>query len=80
MEHSQFSPVYTEGEFTLWVNSPIYKTYVAGEGYYIRNINTGQNCGREVVLRKRFYLNGEKLQKPILDEDCYEVASEEKNK
>ncbi len=73
MKHQQFEPQITEGEFTLWVNSPIYKIYAAGAGY-IRNTKTQENCGKEVILRKHLYLNGQKLSEPIYDEDCYEIV------
>lgn len=72
----KFNKVSTEGEFSLWVNSPIYKTYAISEGY-IRNTKTGENCGKEVILRKHYYDGAKRLEEPICDEDCYEFIFEE---
>lgn len=72
---SNFKQISSEGEFSLWVNSPVYKTYVIAGGY-IRNTKTGENCGQEVKLRKHYDQNGIKLAEPICDEDCYEFVYE----
>ena len=63
--------VSTDGEFSLYAVSPIYKTYVISEGGYIRNTKTGENCGQKVELRERWY---EGATKPVPDEDCYEFV------
>jgi hypothetical protein len=76
---NDYQLVSTEGEFSLWVISPVYKTYKIETGY-IRNTKTGENCGKEVKLRKHFYNEAEKLSEPIYDEDCYEFVFEEANK
>lgn len=73
---SNFKQVSTDGEFSLWVNSPIYKNYAISEGY-IRNTKTGENCGKKVVLRKHYYDGATRLAEPIYDEDCYEFVLEE---
>ena len=74
---NEFKLISTDGEFTLWVSSPVYKTYVISEGGYIRNTKTGENCGREVFLRKHYYEGNKRLDEPIYDEDCYEFAADE---
>ena len=71
----EFKLVSTEGEFSLWVNSPVYKTYVITDGY-IRNTKTGENCGKEVFLRKHYYDGATRLDSPVYDEDCYEYVFE----
>lgn len=73
---SDFKKVSTEGEFSLWVSSPIYKTYACSEGYF-KNTQTGENCGKEVLLRKHYYDGAKRLEEPIYDEDCYEFILEE---
>lgn len=73
---SNFKQISTDGEFSLWVNSPIYKSYAISEGY-IRNTKTGENCGKKVVLRKHYYDGDARLTEPIYDEDCYEFVFEE---
>ena len=65
-----------EGDFSLWATAPVYKTLYIDKGY-IRNIKTGENCGKVVELRKHFYKDGKKLAEPIYDEDCYEFVFEE---
>ena len=74
---NNFKLISTEGEFSLWVNSPIYKTYAVSEGAYIRNTKTGENCGKEVILRKHYFIGTEQLPDPVYDEDCYEFVFEE---
>lgn len=73
---SKFNQISTDGEFSLWVNSPIYKSYVTSEGY-IRNTKTGENCGKKAILRKHYYDGATRLTEPIYDEDCYEFVFEE---
>lgn len=69
-----FKLISTEGEFSLYIAFPVYKTYKIDKGY-IRNTKTGKNCGKEVKLRKYFYdENGKHLDSPIYDEDCYEFV------
>lgn len=72
---SKFEKVSTEGEFSLWVTSPIYKTYAISHGY-IRNTKTGENCGKQVNLREHYYDGVNRLAEPICDEDCYEFVFE----
>lgn len=67
----------THGNFVLWAVDPIYKTYVAGNGRYVRNTNTGMDCGDRVDLYKRYYKDGRFLTEPEYDEDCYEVVTRE---
>ncbi len=74
---SDFIQVSTEGEFSLWVSSPVYKIYEIRDGY-IRNTKTGKNCGKEVKLRKHYYQNGKKLAEPIYDEECYEFVFDQR--
>ena len=74
---NNFKQVSTEGEFSLWVTSPIYQTYAISDGGYIRNTKTGENCGKKVILRKHYYDGEKRLAEPIYDEDCYEFVFEE---
>ena len=69
--------VSSEGDFTLYVRAHRYKTYKIEKGY-IKNTKTGENCGKEVTLYKRYYdNNGTRLKDPIYDEDCYEFVLEQ---
>ena len=70
-----FKLVETEGEFSLWCYSSVYKVYQISNGY-IRNVKTGENCGKDIKLYKRYHQDGECLMKPIYDEDCYEFVFE----
>jgi hypothetical protein len=72
---NNFKQISTDGEFTLWADSPVYKTHTITGGY-IRNTKTGENCGKEVKLYKHYYQDGVKLASPIYDEDCYEFVFE----
>ena len=74
---NDFKLVSTDEEFSLWVSSPMYKNYVISEGGHIRNTKTGENCGREVILRKHYYDGARRLEEPIYDEDCYEFVIDE---
>lgn len=69
MEYTEL--ISTEGEFSLYFDSPLYKTYVISEGGYIRNTKTGENCGNKVELRERW---NKELKKFVPDEDCYEFV------
>lgn len=71
-----FEFISTEGNFSLYVLAPTYKTYSTKQGY-IRNTKTSKNCGTEVRLRKHFYHDGKYLDDPVLDEDCYEIVQED---
>lgn len=72
-QRANFTCISTEGDFSLYADSPIYKTYGTTHGY-IKNTKTGENCGKEVHLRKHYYVDGELLDEPLLDEDCYEFV------
>ena len=74
---NNFKQISAEGEFSLWVDSPIYKSYTAGDDGYIRNTKTGENCGKQVILRKHYYEGTKRLKEPICDEDCYEFVFSE---
>ena len=71
--NSTFKQISTDGEFSLWVDSPVYRVHQITDGY-IRNTRTGENCGQEVKLYKHYYKDGIKLVEPIYDEDCYEFV------
>lgn len=65
----------TDGEFTLMVNSPIYRTKITEQGYYL-NTKTGENCGQKVDLHV-FLCDGlDIFDEPIFEEDCYELIQE----
>lgn len=64
-----------EGEFTLMINSPVYKTKSTAIGYYI-NTKTGENCGQCVSLHVQLCDGMTILDKPIFEEDCYELVYE----
>ena len=74
--NNEFQLISTDGPFSLWAASPVYKKYNIDKGY-IRNTKTGENCGKEVLLKKHFYANGVRLAEPVYDEDCYEFVFEE---
>lgn len=72
-----FEQVETQGKFALWLNRPIYKIYKIDSGY-IRNIRTGENMGKQVVLRVRLHDESNlPLSDCKYDEDCYEFVEEE---
>lgn len=71
---NDFKQVSVEGDFSLWVNHPVYKTYTISRKGYIRNTKTGENCGQKLCLRKHYYNGATRLQEPIYDEDCYECV------
>lgn len=65
----------TEGKFTLYVTSPVYRSYcIEADDGYIRNTKTGENCGQMVNLKAYYYDGATKLDKPIYEEDCYEFV------
>lgn len=75
--NNKFIKISEEGEFSLWVSSPIYKAYAVSKGF-IRNTKTGKNCGKEVLLRRHDYDKyGNLLDTPNYDEDCYEFVDED---
>lgn len=70
-----------DGEFKFYSIPVVYKVIqVTGEGDYIRNKLSGENCGKKVQLYKSFYdMNGNLLESPIVDEDVYEVVYDTTN-
>ncbi len=71
-----FVEVETRGNFSLWINKPIYKIYKTTCGY-VRNTRTGENMGQTVNLHLNLYDdNNNKLAVASYDEDCYEIAEE----
>ncbi len=68
--------VSTDGEFSLWTSSIIYKVIRAEYGY-IKNTRTGENCGKCVYLYKHYFDGEKKLKVPIFDENCYEIIEDE---
>lgn len=44
-----FVEVETQGNFSLWIDRPIYKIYKTNDGY-VRNTRTGENMGTTVEL------------------------------
>lgn len=69
--------VKTEGKFTLWVNKPVYKEYMAVEGMKIVNTKTGENMGYSVKLYTHLYdADLRRLPEDIQDEDCYAIVRE----
>lgn len=72
---NDFKLISSEGDFSLYVANPIYKTYVIENGY-IRNTKTGENCGKKVELRKIMYDGLKQLDTFVYEEDCYEFVFE----
>ncbi len=71
-----FVKVETCGDFSLWLNKPVYKEYKTMNGY-IRNTKTGTNMGKSVMLVMNLYNDkNEKSEMAILDDDCYEIVEE----
>lgn len=71
-----FVEVETWGNFSLWINKPVYKVYKTTSGY-IRNIHTGENMGQHVELHMNLYdENNQKLDFASYEEDCYEIVEE----
>lgn len=57
-----------------------YKKYVAQYPRYIRNTKTGEDMGQVVKLRIIYTdPEGNPLENPIKEEDCYEFARYENN-
>lgn len=75
--NNNFVAVLTAGNFTLWINRPIYKEYVAGNGMKIINTATGENMGKNLKLYTHLYdANLHRLPEEIRDEDYYTVVGE----
>lgn len=73
----KFVEVETLGNFSLWLNRPIYKIYKTTSGF-IRNTKTGENMGQTVELHMNLYdENKNKLEFATYDEDCYEIVEEQ---
>lgn len=71
-----FVEVETRGNFSLWINKPVYKIYKTTAGY-IQNTNTGENMGKHVELHMNLYdENNNKLEVVSYEEDCYEIVEE----
>lgn len=71
-----FVEVNMQGNFSLWINKPIYKIYKTNSGY-IKNIKTGENMGQIVELHINLYDdNNNKLCVANYEEDCYEIVEE----
>lgn len=71
-----FVEVETRGNFSLWINKPIYKIYKTTSGF-IRNTKTGENMGKIVKLHMNMYdENNNKRNIATYDEDCYEIVEE----
>lgn len=69
-----FVEVETRGNFSLWINKPVYKIYKTTSGY-IKNIKTGENMGQVVELHMNLYdENNNKLDIAGYEEDCYEIV------
>lgn len=72
----KFIKVETQGNFSLWINRPVYKIYKTTSGY-IRNTKTGENMGSFVELHMNLYdENNTKLDFATYEEDCYEIVEE----
>ncbi len=69
-----FVKVETCGNFSLWINKPIYKIYKTTSGF-IQNTKTGENMGEFVELHINLYdANNNKLSVATYDEDCYQIV------
>lgn len=74
---NHYIKVETIDKFSLWINRPVYKEYIAGKGMKIINIVTGENMGQNLKLYAHLYdTNFCKLSEEIRDEDCYTVVGE----
>lgn len=74
---NKFSKVETKGNFSLFLNTPVYKEYQAGDGFVIKNTKTGEILGKSVQLYMHLYDdNFNKLPEIVYDEDCYEIVEE----
>lgn len=71
---NNFELLEENGDWAVYVNRPVYKEICAYNNYYIYNTETNENCGQHVILYcKLFDENGNKLDNPIYDKDCYEL-------
>ena len=71
-----FVEVEKQGNFSLWINKPVYKIYKTNYGYF-RNIKTGENMGQQVELHVNLYdENYKKLDIASYEEDCYVLVEE----
>lgn len=73
MEQRKFKRISQDGDFVLYAAYVLYRTYHTTNGY-ILNTKTGENCGTEVELYRRYYRGDVPLDKPEYDEDCYEIV------
>lgn len=73
MEKRNYKRISQDGDFDLYAAYVLYRTYRTTDGY-IRNRKTGENCGTEVELYRRYYRDNIPLDKPEYDEDCYEIV------
>lgn len=72
-----FIEVEKQGDFALWLNKPVYAIYRTATGC-IKNVKTGENAGKEVVLR--IHLHDENflpLTNERYEENCYVFTKEE---
>ena len=65
----------TQGNFSLWIDRPVYKIYKTTDGY-VRNTRTGENMGTTVELHMNLY-DDNKLDVATYEEDCYEFVEGE---
>lgn len=77
MYKKSYKRISQEGDFILYAADVPYRIYRTINGYY-RNVNTGENCGTEVVLYKHYYHEDVPLDEPEYDEFCYELVKEAK--
>lgn len=65
-----------DGEFTLLVNSPISSITTAPPGYHFVDIKTGENIGKELVIRKQLCDGLTVLDEPIILESEYDLVAD----
>lgn len=71
---NNFELLKEDGDWAMYINHPVYKEITAYGNYYIINTETGEDCGQQVLLYCRLFDNeGNKLDKPIYDKNCYEI-------
>ena len=74
---NHFIKVETIGKLALWINRPIYKEYIVGQGMKVINKVTGENMGNNLKLYAHLYdADFRKLSEVIRDEDCYTIVEE----
>lgn len=66
----------TDGEFTLLVNSPIVSITSAPPGHHFVDIKTGENIGKELVIRKQLCDGLKILDEPIILESEYDIVAD----